>query len=66
VLVVAAIVLTVPACGGGSHAAPSPAPTAQLRTGILAPAGRARDTVNQLNNLQNQQEQQTGGGNYNP
>jgi len=55
------------ACGGGSSSAPTPQPTLAQhpKTGILQPAANARDTVNQLNQQQNQEQQQTGGG-YNP
>ncbi|MCA1831054.1 MAG: hypothetical protein LC663_06035 [Actinobacteria bacterium] len=63
-LVLAAIGLSFAACGGGSDSsAPTPAPTLvqHPKTRILQPAGRARDTVNQLNQEQQQEEQQTGG-----
>ena len=56
------------ACGGGgSSSTPTPAPTLapNPQSGLLKPAGKAQNTVNQLNQQQNQEEQQTGGG-YNP
>ena len=63
--VLVALALSFPACGGGgsSTAGTTPAPTlvAHPKSGLLQPAGKARDTINQLNQLQNQQEQQTGG-----
>jgi hypothetical protein len=66
-LVCAATALTfaASACGGGSDAsAPTPAPTLvdNPKTGFLKPADKARDTVNQLNQQQNNEEQQTGNG----
>jgi len=63
--VLVALALSFSACGGGgsSTAATTPAPTlvAHPQSGLLKPAGKARDTVNQLNQQQNQEEQQTGG-----
>ena len=66
-LVCAAACLTFvgSACGGDSDStASTPAPTLvdNPKTGILQPADRARDTVNQLNQQQRNTEQQTGGG----
>jgi hypothetical protein len=73
VLILAVIAFGAAACGGGKAATPTQAPqepAANLvnnpKSGILKPADRARDTVNQLNNQQNQQDQQTGSGDYNP
>jgi ABC-type glycerol-3-phosphate transport system substrate-binding protein len=65
-LAAAVIVLGCAACGGGgASSAPTPAPTLAQnpKTGILKPAANARDTVNQLNQQQNNYEQQTGSGN---
>ena len=58
-----AIASTAAACGGGDQAAATPTPASTgYKSGILQPIDRTRDTVNQLNNQQNQLDQQTGGG----
>ncbi len=64
-LVLAAVALSFGACGGGDDStAPTPAPTLvdNPKTRILQPADKARDTVNDLNNRLNNEDQQTGGG----
>ena len=78
-LALAAVTLFFGACGGGGDAvAPTPTPTPQpsYRPGeapayqnggpILGPGGKARNTVDQLDEIQRQQEQNTGGGAYSP
>lgn len=65
----AVIALACAACGGGgSSSAPTPAPTLvqNPKSGLLQHAGKARDTVNNLNQQQNQMDQQTGGGSTYP
>ena len=50
-----------------AQTSPAPAtvgPAGNVPAGVLPPVDRARDTVNQLNDLQNQTEQRTGGGAY--
>jgi hypothetical protein len=59
------------ACRNDPVAQPSPAPSTvgpagQVPAGVLPPVDRTRDTVNQLNDLQNRTEQQTGGDTYTP
>jgi ABC-type glycerol-3-phosphate transport system substrate-binding protein len=60
----AVFVALASACGGGDQAAstPTPAATSPVTGQIMGPAEKARDTVDQLNDLQNRTEQQTGGG----
>lgn len=68
-LIAAAIVLSCAACGGGgSSSAPTPNKTLAPNpsSGLLKPAGKAQNTVNQLNQQQNQEQQQTGGSGYTP
>lgn len=56
------------ACRNDPVAQPAPAgtvaPAGQVPAGVLPPVDRTRDTVDQLNQLQNQTEQQTGDGTY--
>jgi len=49
-------------CGGDDRAATTPAPTGthEITGRIMGPAGDAQDTVDRLNDLQNQQEQDSG------
>ncbi len=47
---------------GACSSDPATAPTPQPGGGIMAPADRARDTVDRLNDQQDQMEQQTGRG----
>ena len=53
-------------CGGDPAAAPSPTPVHTVPPGVIAPVDKARNTVDQLNDLQNRTEQQTGGSDYAP
>jgi ABC-type glycerol-3-phosphate transport system substrate-binding protein len=50
------------ACGGDDQAATTPAPTGthEITGRIMGPAGDAQDTVDKLNDLQEQQERDTG------
>lgn len=45
---------------------PSVGPAGRVPAGVLPPVDRARDSVNQLNDLQERTEQQTGGNAYAP
>jgi hypothetical protein len=76
-LACAAVALTFAACGGNDTAATTtPTPTVSYRPGeapayqkggpIFGPAGKARNTVDQLDEIQRQQEQNTGGGSLTP
>ena len=60
-LIIAAIICAgaATACGGGKQAVTTPNPTG-FQSGILAPAQKAQDTVNQLNQHENGLDQQTG------
>jgi hypothetical protein len=54
------------ACGNDPATAPTPQPAVQETPapggGVIAPADRARNTVDRLNEQQDQMEQQTGSG----
>ncbi len=75
-LACAAAALAFAACGGNDTAASTPSPAPSYRPGeapayqkggsILGPAGKARNTVDQLDEIQRQQEQNTGGGSLSP
>lgn len=62
VLLACAAAVLATACGGDPAAAPSPSPTQQhsVPAGVIPPVDKARDTVDQLNDLQNQTEQRSG------
>jgi hypothetical protein len=49
------------ACSMGTGAQPTPRPSGQ-RGSLLNPIDRTQNTVNQLNQQQNREEQQTSGG----
>ena len=66
VLLVCAVAAIATACGGDPAAAPSPTPVHTVPPGVIAPVDKARNTVDQLNQLQNRTEQQTGGSGYAP
>ena len=63
-LACAAALVTMTSCGGDPVASATPSPSAvpNVPSGVIAPVDKARDTVDQLNQLQNRTEQQTGGG----
>jgi hypothetical protein len=75
-LACAAAALALPACGGNDTAASTPTPAPSYRPGeapayqnggsILGPGGKARNTVDQLDQIQQQREQDSGGGAYSP
>ena len=75
-LACAAVALALAGCGSNEAAAPTPSPTPSYRPGeapayqepgtILTPGGKARNTVDQLDQIQQDREQQTGGGAYSP
>ena len=63
-----AIALGASACGGSDKSSSDNDPTGLVdnpQSNFLHPPAKARDTVNQLNNKLNQEDQQTGTG-YNP
>ncbi len=72
-----AVALAFAGCGGGDEtAASTPTPRPSYRPGeapayqnggtILGPGGKARNTVDQLDQIQQQREQDSGGGAYSP
>jgi hypothetical protein len=65
-LACAAATIVTAGCGGDPAAAPSPTPAHSVPPGVIAPVDKARNTVDQLNDLQNRTEQQTGGSGYTP
>jgi len=65
-LACAVVAILTGACGGDPAAAPSPTPVHTVPPGVIAPVDKARNTVDQLNQLQNRTEQQTGGSGYTP
>ncbi len=54
------------ACGGDPVASPTPTPVHSVPSGVITPVDESRSTVDQLNQLQNRTEQQTGGSGYTP
>jgi hypothetical protein len=59
------VALAFAACGddpGSSAATPKPTLVDNPKTRILQPADKARDTVDQLNDQLNRENEQTGGG----
>ena len=62
----AAVLLTTTSCGGDPAATATPSPQHSVPPGVIAPVDKARDTVDQLNQLQNRTEQLTGGSGYAP
>lgn len=74
-LAFAAIAFSFAGCGGEKTVASTPTPAPSYRPGeapayqgggILGPAGKARNTVDQLDQQQQQREQDSGGGALTP